>query len=96
MATQSVQNPSRTKKTKTKGKTMSEARVKPAHPALSAQASINPRTGRVWSLADQEYSVWLDGLKAEVTADPKKAKQFLVDVGYLTIKGKVTKRYSGG
>lgn len=69
-------------------------RVHKANPALAVQSTINPQTGRVWSLVDPEMHDRVDAAKARLS-DPSAAREFLRDAGIITPKGRLTRRYGG-
>ena len=64
-------------------------RSQPVHrPAIM----VSPVVGRVVRLSDPEMQPRIAALKAQL-ADPAKAQKWLEELGYLTPKGNVTKRY---
>lgn len=51
--------------------------------------------GRVVRLTDPELKPSVDALVEELTSDPQKARAWLQELGYLTPRGNVTRRYGG-
>jgi hypothetical protein len=62
---------------------------------LKESPVINPRTGRMWLLSDDEIKPGVDALKASLAADPKKALEFLKKYKLVTPSGKVPRKYGG-
>jgi hypothetical protein len=58
---------------------------------LKESPVINPRTGRMWLLTDDEVQPGIDALQA----DPQKAVEFLKKHKLLTPSGRVPKKYGG-
>jgi hypothetical protein len=63
-------------------------------PNLFLESPINPRTGRIWSLADAEVAPELEKLTKKLTT-PEKAREFLNQVGLVDKTGKLKKAYGG-
>jgi hypothetical protein len=55
---------------------------------------IQSHGGRIVRLSDPEMRPAVDALVTEVTSSPAKARKWLQELGYLTPKGNVTRRYS--
>lgn len=88
-----TQRTMKSQKRKSEGKSV--ATHHKALPGLGTESTINPKTGRVWSLTDPEVRGRVKSLEAELR-DPGKAEEFLKRSGFLTAKtGKLTKRYGG-
>lgn len=71
---------------------MSEAKVRKL---LQDSPVINPRTGRLWRLTDDEIQPQVDALRASLVADPAKALEFLKRHKLVTPSGKVPRKYGG-
>lgn len=56
---------------------------------------INPKTGRPLSLADEEVKRELKAELAQMKRQPALAEQLLKEMGILTPRGRLTKRYGG-
>ncbi len=56
---------------------------------------VNPTTGRPWTLADPEIQAELACDIQAMIDDPKKARDFLQDVGILTSQGNLSIKYGG-
>lgn len=62
---------------------------------LVKESPINPRTGRVWTLVDDEVRDGVDASKKRVLKDSASAVKFLKSGGFLDSKGKLSKKYGG-
>ncbi len=69
--------------------------------ALSKAAEAKVMVARRWSsagaivrISDPAIKPGVDRLKKELSKDPEAARRFMVQVGYLTPKGKVSARYA--
>ena len=69
--------------------------------ALSTAAEAKVMVARRWSsagaivrISDPAIKPGVDRLKKELSKDPEAARRFMVQVGYLTPKGKVSARYA--
>ena len=54
----------------------------------------NASTGAFGRISDPAIKPGVDRLKKELSKDPAAARRFMVQVGYLTPKGKVSARYA--
>ena len=54
----------------------------------------NASTGAFGRISDPAIKPGVDRLKKELSKDPEAARRFMVQVGYLTPKGKVSARYA--
>ena len=52
------------------------------------------QSGHIVRLSDPEMKPGMDALVLDVTSSPAKARKWLQELGYLTPKGNVTRRYS--
>lgn len=71
------------------------AKIHKAQGGLFMDTAVNPRTGRVWTLADAELKGRVDALQQSVTRSAGDAEKFLKKSGLLTAGGKLTKKYGG-
>lgn len=60
-----------------------------------SMAKVIGAPGRIVRLSDPEVKPELDALVEDLASDPKKAKAWLQELGYLTASGNVTRRYGG-
>ena len=62
---------------------------------LVQDSPVNPRTGRVWTLVDDEVKSSVDATKKRVLKSPVAALKFLKSEGFVDSKGKLSKKYGG-
>jgi hypothetical protein len=66
-----------------------------AQQLLRESPAVNPRTGRAWTLTDVEVAPQVDKLQGKVLKNQATALRFLQESGFVTPKGKLTKKYGG-
>lgn len=62
---------------------------------LLLESAVNPRTGRTWTLADDEIKTSAAEAKKRVLKSPSTALKFLKSGGFVDAKGKLAKKYGG-
>lgn len=65
-----------------------------ASAAIVVAIGRNASTGAFGRISDPAIKPGVDRLKKELSKDPEAARRFMVQVGYLTPKGKVSARYA--
>lgn len=55
---------------------------------------INPRTGQVWRLTDEEVAPKVDAIR-QALRDPAAALEYLKAKGFVTPTGRTPKKYGG-
>lgn len=73
---------------------MTKCKVHSADASLGVEPSINPKTGRVWSLADPEVEKRVTQVRNKLQ-NPEKAAEFLKSAGILNSRGRLAKGYGG-
>ncbi len=63
---------------------------------LLKESPINPRTGRVWTLADNEIAKSVDAVDKRILKTKASALDFLKHEGFVTAGGKLSGKYGGG
>lgn len=69
--------------------------TKQASRALLNESQVNPKTGRAWTLADDEVRTGAAAAKKAVLKTSSTAASFLKAGGFLTPTGKLAKKYGG-
>lgn len=62
---------------------------------LLLESPVNPRTGRTWTLVDDEIKVSAAEAKKSVLKSSTAALKFLKSGGFVDAKGKLAKKYGG-
>ncbi|MEO8057273.1 MAG: hypothetical protein ABI671_03030 [Burkholderiales bacterium] len=62
---------------------------------LLQESPVNPRTGRVWTLVDEEVRAGVDASKKQMLKTPASALKFLKAEGFVNSDGKLAKKYGG-
>lgn len=62
---------------------------------LLLESPVNPRTGRAWTLADEEIKTSVAEAKKRVLKSSTTAMKFLKSGGFVDAKGKLAKKYGG-
>jgi hypothetical protein len=62
---------------------------------LVKESPINPKTGRVWTLADAELKTGVDATQKRLLKDRDSALRYLRDAGFITPTGRLSKKYGG-
>ena len=57
--------------------------------------TVRSASGSIVRLTDPEMQPGVEALKKRLANDPAAARQWLQDLGFLTVSGNVTKRYAG-